>query len=62
MDLKEISWNLIYRYFTDNPYNLVNHHIDSYNDFFSKGINQIFIENNKWRLLFVSFKVDFVFK
>lgn len=37
-----ISWNLIDKYFKDNPYNLVAHHLDSYNDFFSKGIFQIF--------------------
>lgn len=47
--LKEISWNIIHRYFKDNPYNLVSHHIDSYNDFFSKGIYQIFAENNPIR-------------
>lgn len=47
--LKEISWDIIHRYFKDNPYNLVSHHIDSYNDFFSKGIYQIFAENNPIR-------------
>ena len=46
-----ISWNLIDKYFKDNPYNLVAHHLDSYNDFFSKGIFQIFRENNPIRFL-----------
>ena len=32
-----ISWHLIDKYFKDKPSNLVAHHLDSYNDFFSKG-------------------------
>jgi len=46
-----IAWNLIDKYFKDNPYNLVAHHLDSYNDFFSKGIFQIFKENNPIRFI-----------
>lgn len=46
-----ISWNLIDKYFKDNPSNLVAHHLDSYNDFFSKGIFQIFRENNPIRFI-----------
>jgi len=46
-----ISWNLIDKYFKDNPYNLVAHHLDSYNDFFSRGIFQIFRENNPVRFI-----------
>jgi DNA-directed RNA polymerase II subunit RPB2 len=46
-----ISWNLIDKYFKDNPYNLVAHHLDSYNDFFSRGIFQIFKENNPIRYI-----------
>jgi DNA-directed RNA polymerase II subunit RPB2 len=46
-----IAWNLIDKYFKDNPYNLVAHHLDSYNDFFSRGIFQIFRENNPIRFL-----------
>jgi DNA-directed RNA polymerase II subunit RPB2 len=49
--LDPIAWNLIDKYFKDNPYNLVAHHLDSYNDFFSKGIFQIFRENNPIRYL-----------
>ena len=51
MDINNISWNIIHRYFKDNPYNLVSHHIDTYNDFFSKGIYQIFVENNPIRII-----------
>jgi DNA-directed RNA polymerase II subunit RPB2 len=46
-----VAWNLIDKYFKDNPYNLVAHHLDSYNDFFSKGIFQIFRENNPIRFV-----------
>ena len=46
-----ISWKLIDKYFTDNPNNLVSHHLDSYNDFFNKGINNIFRENNPVRFI-----------
>lgn len=45
------AWNLIDRYFQDNPSNLVAHHLDSYNDFFGKGIFQIFRENNPIRFV-----------
>ncbi len=48
---ESISWNIIDRYFKDNPYNLVAHHLDSYNDFFNKGIFQIFLENNPIRFI-----------
>ena len=44
-----IAWNLIDKYFKENPYNLVAHHLDSYNDFFTKGIFKIFRENNPIR-------------
>ena len=46
-----IAWNIIDKYFKDNPYNLVAHHLDSYNDFFGKGIFQIFKENNPIRFV-----------
>ncbi len=49
--MDSIAWNLIDKYFKDNPYNLVAHHLDSYNDFFSKGIFQIFRENNPIRYI-----------
>lgn len=40
------TWNLIETYIRDNPYHLVNHHLDSFNHFFYKGIPNIFKENN----------------
>ena len=46
-----IAWNLIDKYFKDNPYNLVAHHLESYNHFFSQGIFQIFHENNPVRFI-----------
>ena len=45
MDDEKI-WKIIHSYFEDNPQCLVSHHIDSYNDFFQKGIFQIFKEKN----------------
>ena len=49
--MEDISWKIIHKYFTDNPNNLVNHHLESYNDFFSGGINRIFTENNPIRFI-----------
>ena len=39
-------WNMIDTYFNDNPSALVNHHLESYNDFFENGIFKIFKEKN----------------
>lgn len=49
--MENISWKVIDKYFIDNPNNLVAHHLESYNDFFSKGINRIFKENNPIRFI-----------
>jgi len=49
--MEDISWKLIDKYFKDNPYNLVAHHLDSYNDFFNVGIYNIFSENNPIRFV-----------
>ena len=49
--MEDVSWKLIDKYFQDNPHNLVAHHLDSYNDFFSKGIYKIFRENNPIRFI-----------
>jgi DNA-directed RNA polymerase II subunit RPB2 len=46
-----ISWSLIDKYFTDNPNNLVAHHLESYNIFCNNGINKIFKENNPIRFI-----------
>jgi len=39
-------WNVINKYFEENPQSLVRHHTESYNDFFKTGIFQIFKEKN----------------
>ena len=50
--MENISWKLIDKYFKDNPSNLVAHHLESYDDFFSNGgINRIFKENNPIRFI-----------
>ena len=42
----ELQWNVIDKYFKENPYCLVNHHIDTYNKFFNIDILNIFKEQN----------------
>ena len=42
----ELPWKVIQRLFEDDPQMMVRHHIDSYNDFFGKGIFKIFRERN----------------
>jgi DNA-directed RNA polymerase II subunit RPB2 len=46
-----MSWNLIDKYFKDNPNNLVAHHLESYNNFFTHEIHNIFKENNPIRFI-----------
>ena len=41
-----IPWNIIDNFFRDNPNVLVAHQLDSYNEFISNGISQIFKEHN----------------
>ena len=49
---EETIRKIIDQYFQDNPSALVQHHIDSYNDFFKNGINSIF-KNEKTQLEFL---------
>ena len=49
--MNDISWKILDTYFNDNPHNLVAHHLESYNDFFSNGINKIFRDNNPIRFI-----------
>jgi DNA-directed RNA polymerase II subunit RPB2 len=42
----ELPWKVIQRLFDDDPQMMVRHQIDSYNDFFGKGIYKIFRERN----------------
>jgi len=41
-----VTWNIINKYFEDNPHCLVSHHLESYDDFFKNGIYKIFQEKN----------------
>jgi DNA-directed RNA polymerase II subunit RPB2 len=51
MELREETiWKLIDTYFQDNSQALVRHHIESYNDFFRNGLQQIFKETNPLKL------------
>ena len=53
MDFKEndkLIWNVIDKYFEDNPNILVKHHLDSYNDFFNNKIFNNFKEKNTIRI------------
>jgi len=43
-------WNVINKYFEDNPQGLVRHHTESYNEFFKNGIFQVFKEQNPMRI------------
>ena len=48
---KEFAWKLLDKYFEDNPTALVDHHLESYNDFFESGISQIFREKNPIKIM-----------
>ena len=41
-----ITWNIIEKFFYDNPQVLVKHHLESYNDFYKTGLKSIFKERN----------------
>ena len=48
---QENTWKLLDKYFKENPTALINHHIESYNDFMNNGINQIFREKNPIKIV-----------
>uniref|UniRef100_A0A6C0AX87 DNA-directed RNA polymerase n=1 Tax=viral metagenome TaxID=1070528 RepID=A0A6C0AX87_9ZZZZ len=48
---EDIPWKILDKYFKNNPSALVNHHLESYNDFFNGGINQIFREKNPIKIV-----------
>ena len=48
---EELSWVIIDKLFNDNPYILIAHHLDSYNDFFQNGIHRIFKEKNPIKIM-----------
>ena len=41
-----VSWKLVEKYFKSDVNNLVAHHLDSYNNFFEKGLFDVFKDNN----------------
>jgi len=47
---ESIIWNLIDKYFKENPNCLVEHHLESFNDFYKNQIFKIFKENNPLRI------------
>ena len=49
--LENIGWHVIDTYFKDNPNCLVQHQLDSYNDFMQDGLKSIFKEKNPVILL-----------
>jgi len=46
MDYNPVSWKILDLYFKDNPSFLVNHHLESYNEFFNTGLPQLLREKN----------------
>ena len=48
---EELPWVIIDKFFNDNPYILIAHHLDSYNDFFQNGIHRIFKEKNPIKIM-----------
>ena len=48
---QEIIWKIIDKYFKEDPYSLVKHNLESYNNFFGKELTDIFIQNNPIKIL-----------
>jgi DNA-directed RNA polymerase II subunit RPB2 len=48
---QELAQTIIDKLFEDNPSLLVNHHLDSYNEFFNDGIKRIFREKNPIKIM-----------
>ena len=46
-----VIWSIIDKYFKNNPNVLVEHHLESFNDFFRNDIFRIFREKNPLRLV-----------
>ena len=51
MEEQELPWLVIETYFKDNPRSLVQHHLNSFNDFFGNGIQRIMKEKNPIRIM-----------
>ena len=48
---QELPWSVIDTYFKDNPNALVQHHLNSFNDFFENGLVNIIKEKNPIRIM-----------
>ena len=48
---EEFTWKLLDKYFSDNPTSFIDHHLESYNDFFFGGLERIFKEKNPIRIM-----------
>ena len=46
MSTDSIPWKLLNLYFKENPSFLINHHLESYNEFFGIGLPQLLKEKN----------------
>jgi len=51
MDDFELPWLIIDKYFNDNKNILVKHHLDTYNAFYTEGIQQIMKDNNPIKII-----------
>ena len=51
MNYDTVVWNIIDTFFKENPYTLVNHQLDSYDQFMSNDIPTIFKQKNPIRIL-----------
>ena len=47
----DITWKILDKYFSDNPTAFVDHHLESFNNFYGKDINQIFKEKNPIKIM-----------
>jgi DNA-directed RNA polymerase II subunit RPB2 len=43
---EEFVWDIIDKHFKENPQSLVRHHLESFNDFYKRGIYKLFKEKN----------------
>ena len=50
MHPNNISWKTIDKYFKHDKNVVVKHHLDSYNEFFSNGIKEIFKDRNPLKI------------
>ena len=47
----EFTWKIFDKYFKDNPTSFIDHHLESYNEFFNNSINKVFNEKNPIKIL-----------